>query len=417
MNILPLMLVATLGLGMTQPLLAQGMPPGGGGGGGGGPKGPVKVGVMELTREAVKRRSVLPGRAVASQQANIRPRVTGMVTAILYTPGEVLEVGAPMFRLDAASYAAKADSARATVARMQAALIQAEAALTRARALEGSGSTRVTVETAEAAAAQARAELRGAEAALTVAEQELGWTEITSPIKGIAGFAQVSVGDLVTAGQGDALAQVTTLDPIHVDLYEPAARLLSIREQIASGALRPEEKLEVTLTLENGQTHQGGGTLVAPSVNVSTTTGTQDLRFRFDNPDGLIRPGMFLRGSVVVGRMEAIRVPQRAATIGRGGMVSVFLAEGGKAVRAQVMPVGSDGNDWLIAEGLEPGALVIVDGLTSLRDGAEVETVPVSIDAAGVVRDAAPAAGGAAKPETQPGTQPGTQTGQPPTGN
>ena len=174
---------------------------------------------------------------------------------------------------------------------------------------------------------------------------------------------------------------------------------MSIREQIKAGALTPEERLEVTLTLENGQIHQGEGNLVAPSVAVSTTTGTQDFRFSFANPDGLIRPGMFLRGAVVVGRMQAVRVPQRAATIGRGGVLSVFLAAEGKAVRVQVSPAGSDGNDWLVTEGLEPGAALIVDGLSNLRDGAAVETVPVTIDAQGVVRDAeataptAPAAG------------------------
>lgn len=364
---------------------AQGLPPGGA-------KGPTKVGVMEMQREDVKRRAILPGRAVAFQEADIRPRVTGMVTEILYTPGQPIEVGTAMFRLDRASYEAAVDSARATIARSEAALVLAEAAATRARALEGSGSTRVTVESAEAEAAQARATLRGAEADLRVAEQQLGWTEITSPIPGIPGFPAVSVGDLVTNGQSDAMATVTTLDPIYIDLYEPSARLLSIREQVESGALKPEAQLEVTLTLENGRAHTGSGTLVAPSVNVSTTTGTRDMRFSFANPDGRILPGMFLRGEVVLGRMEAIRVPQRAATIGRNGVLSIFLAIEGKAQKIEVMPAGSDGNDWLITEGLDAGSQLIVDGLTNLRDGAEVETVPVSIDSAGVVRDETPAA-------------------------
>jgi membrane fusion protein (multidrug efflux system) len=168
---------------------------------------------------------------------------------------------------------------------------------------------------------------------------------------------------------------------------------LSVREQVESGALKPEAQLEVTLTLENGQTHRGRGTLVAPSVNVSTTTGTQDIRFRFDNPDGRILPGMFLRGEVVLGTTQAFRLPQRAATIGRNGVLSIFVATDGKAQKIEVTPIGSDGNDWLIAEGLTPGMQVIVDGLSNLRDGAGVETVPVSIDSAGVVRDTPAAAG------------------------
>lgn len=362
--------------------------------GAGAPQGPVKVGVIALQPQEVKRRSILPGRAVAYQDAAIRPRVTGLVTEILYTPGQQIEAGSPMFRIDSATYEAAVVTARATLAQAQAALPVAESAAARAKTLEGSGSTRATVESTEAEAASARAQVQSAEAALKLAEQDLAWTTITSPISGIAGFPTVSVGDLVTQSQADALATVTRLDPIYVDLYEPAARLLSIQDQIEKGQLRPDEKLDVTLTLENGTTHNGGGTLVAPSVTVSTTTGTQDIRFRFDNPDRRLLPGMFLRGEVVVGRITAYRLPQRAATIGRNGELSVWVVTPeGKAAKKTLTAIGSEENDWLIAEGLTPGEAVIIDGLTGLREGAELTPVPVTIDAAGVVRDAAPAAG------------------------
>ncbi|HRK41646.1 MAG TPA: biotin/lipoyl-binding protein, partial [Gemmobacter sp.] len=111
-------LVLSLALSLAAvPALAQSGPPPGGGA----TRGPAKVGVMLLEQAEVPRRSVLPGRAIASQEARIRPRVTGMVTEILYTPGQRLETGTPMFRLDDSTLQAEVESARASVARAQAA--------------------------------------------------------------------------------------------------------------------------------------------------------------------------------------------------------------------------------------------------------------------------------------------------------
>lgn len=369
-------------LALAGPILAQQAP-------GGGQKGPVKVGVIEMRPQPVKRASTLPGRAVAYEQAEVRPRVGGIVTEIVYAPGQPIRPGMPLIRLDRTQYEAAVESARAAVARAEAALPVAEAALERARRLEGSGSTRATVESTEAAAASARADLQAARAALKIAETELSWTEVASPIEGIAGLPAVSVGDLVTANQADALVTVTRLDPIYVDMFEPSARILSIQDQIDRGELQPNETLEVTLTLENGQTHASGGTLVAPSVTVSPSTGTQDVRFRFDNPDRRILPGMFLRGEVVLGTVEAFLVPQRATTRGRDGLLAAWIAtDANTAEQRRFQSIGSHDNAWMVTEGLAPGERLIIDGLTNLKAGDAVEPVPVSIDGDGVVRDA-----------------------------
>lgn len=369
---------------LAAPALAQTPPPPEGG-----ERPPVEVGVIEMQRQQVRRTSTLPGRAVAFEQTEIRPRVGGIVTEILYTPGQAITAGTPMFRIERLRYEAAVQSVRAALARAQAALPVAEAALERARALEEYGSTRATVESTEAAAASARAEVQSAEAALSIAEAELSWTEITSPIGGVAGIPAVSVGDLVTAGQGDAIAIVTRIDPIYVDMFEPSARALSIQDQIDRGELLPNETLEVTLTLENGQTHSSGGTLVAPSVTVSPTTGTQDIRFRFDNSDRRILPGMFLRGEVVLGTVEAFLVPQRATSLGRDGKLTAWIVTDGKAIQREFDARGSFENAWLVTTGIEPGEQLIIDGLNDLREGIAVKPVPVTIDAQGVVRDTA----------------------------
>ncbi|MEC9434819.1 MAG: efflux RND transporter periplasmic adaptor subunit [Pseudomonadota bacterium] len=371
-----------LAAALSSPAAAQSGPPPGGA------AGPMQVGVVEMRRTSTPRVFTLPGRAVAYEQVAIRPRVDGMVTEILYQPGRPLEVGDPLFRLDAASYEADVASAEADLAKAEAALPTAQAAYDRAVRLEGSGVARSEVETARSTLAEAEATLNAARSALKFARTRLGWTTIASPIRGLAEVATVSVGDLVTAAQSDALTTVTRLDPVDVDMLEPSARILSVRRQIEDGVLTPNEKLSATLRLENGEIYAASGALVAPSATVSTTTGTVSIRFRFDNPEGRILPGMFVRGEVELGRIDAFLVPQRAASIaGDGAMTAFVVGADGKARRATLTSVGVSDNAWIVTGGLEEGDRLIVDGLKTLRAGQSVTPVPAEIDADGLVRD------------------------------
>ncbi|MDP3339231.1 efflux RND transporter periplasmic adaptor subunit [Frigidibacter sp.] len=373
---------------LSGPAVAQGGPPPGGA-----PAGPTEVGVMELTLEPVARSYTIPGRAVAFEETQVRPRVGGVVTEILYSPGRQVEVGTPLFRLDSASYEAARSSAEAMVAKAEAVLNAAETTLTRLERLEGTGATTADVDSARASVAEARADVQSAEADLQIAESELSWTEIASPISGIADVSQVSVGDLVTAGQTDALTTITRLDPIYVDMTEPSSRILSMRDDIDSGALTVNDKLQVSLTLESGKVYSGTGTLVSPGFAVSSTTGTVGIRFQFDNPRRMILPGMFVRGEVVLGTSDAILVPQRAATRGRDGTLTAWVVgEGSLAEQVSLTESGSFENAWIITSGVAEGDQLIVDGLSNLRAGAEVSPVPVTLDADGVVSDAAEAA-------------------------
>lgn len=351
-----------------------------------------QVGVIDLVVQEVPRVYVLPGRAVAFEEADIRPRVGGIVTEIIYAQGEAIEAGDPMFRIDPVTYEAAVAQATANLASARAAVPQAEAAYGRAQALVGSGSTQATLESALATLEQARAAVQGNEATLKLAETELSWTTVTSPIDGMASLTGVSVGDLVTASQADVMATVTRLDPIEVDMYEPSVRLLQIRNDMTEGRLRLAERLQASLTLENGETYEATGEFVAPGYTVSTTTGTVDFRFRFDNPDNRLLPGMFVRGRVELGQTDALLVPQLAATRRRDGQLTAWVIEDGKAAQRELSEDGSYQNSWIVTGGLAEGDQLIVDGRTGLTEGAAVTPVPIEIDAQGVIRDTAPAA-------------------------
>ncbi|RJL07211.1 efflux RND transporter periplasmic adaptor subunit [Paracoccus siganidrum] len=375
---------------------------------------PKQVGVVEMTRQAVPRLVTLPGRAVSGAEAAIRPRVGGIVTDILYQPGTALKQGDPMFRIDATTYEANLSAAEAQVASASAAVTQAESAHRRAQQLMGSGSTQAQVEAALATLDQARASLQSAEASRRLAQAELDWTTVSSPIDGMASVANVSVGDLVTAGQADALATVTRLDPIEVDMYEPSARMLAVIDEATEGRLQMNDKLQATLTLETGQTYEVTGELVAPGFSVSTSTGAVDTRFRFDNPRNLLLPGMFVRGQVDMGTMQAFLVSQSATSRDRIGTLTAWVIRDGKAVQRELTDAGTWQHHWIVTDGLEEGDLLAVDGLSGLTEGAEVVTVPVTFDEDGVVRDqppaeSAPEAAPDAAGETAPADSPATE--------
>lgn len=357
--------------------------------------GPREVGVVTLSLQEVPRIVTSPGHAVAFQQVEVRPRVGGVIQEVLYTPDQLLKVGDPLFRIDDSSYVAAEASARANVAMAEANLSVAQSTYDRAEQLAGRGYTEAEVEAARASLAEANATLDAAQAALDYAETELSWTTLTSPIAGRADISTVSVGGLVTAGQADALTTIVQANPIYVDMVETSARILSVRKGIAEGALKQNDALEATLTLENEEIFRGHGQLVTAGNSVSTTTGTVTIRFKFDNPDHLIIPGMFVRGDVVIGSMQAFLVPQLAATRENSGKLTAYIVgSDGTVQQVTLQDDGSYDNAWIVRDGLNDGDQLIVDGLSSLRPGQAVKPVAAIIDENGVARDAeAPAVG------------------------
>ncbi|GLK66283.1 efflux RND transporter periplasmic adaptor subunit [Paracoccus kondratievae] len=353
-----------------------------------GPQGPIEVGVIVTTEEDVPYTVTLPGRAIAYQQTGIRPQVGGEVLEISYDPGKPVKAGDVLFRLDPETLAAALTAAEAAVAGAEAGLTQAQNTVTRYRRLEGSGVSAVERANAEVALKEAEANLKSAEASRDAARLALERTEIRSPLDGMADVAAVSVGDLVTANQSEVLTTITQLDPIYVDVSESSARMLRVRERIKAGLLVVNGGVKTQLILETGGEYQGEGRIVSPGIAVSPTTGTVPIRLQFDNPDRMILPGQFLRVKLTLGTTRAVLVPQRATSRASDGTLTAFVARDGKAQQVTLIEQGSYRNSWIVTQGINPGEQLILDGLDNLRAGSEVTTIPVTIDAEGVVREA-----------------------------
>lgn len=365
----------------------------------GGAGGATTVGVIELAQDAVPFVVTVPGRAVAYEQTDVRPRVAGVISEIAYQPGRRVEAGDLLFRIEGDTYEADLAAAEATVASASAAEQVARATVERYEKLEGTSVTTEAVDAARVSLAQAQAVLRSAAASRDLAVLNLERTQIRSPISGVVEVPTVSVGAVVTANQSAALTTVTRLDPIYVDIEESSKRIQEVRDRVAAGTLTPGEEIGLALQLETGEAYVGEGTLVSPGTSVSTTTGTTQMRIQFDNPDQVILPGQFLRVEVTLGTTQAVLVPQRATSRATDGALTAFVAVDDTAVQRRLTTQGSYNNAWIVTDGVTAGELLVVDGLTNLSDGKAVSTVPVTISEDGVVSDvgtgadAAPATG------------------------
>jgi membrane fusion protein (multidrug efflux system) len=258
-----------------------------------------EVTVVTLKAQPVTLTRELPGRTNPFVVAEVRPQVTGIVKERLFTEGSRVKAGQPLYQLDDATYRADVNSAKALLARAQAAADIARFNADRAEQLIGSKAiSEQELINARALERQAEADVGVAEARVASVEVQLGYARITSPIDGRIGKSTVTRGALVTADQEAPLATVQQLDPIYVDLTRSANELLELRRKLASGAVRQTEGIPVTIILEDGTTYTHEGELAFTDVAVDPMTGSYALRVVVPNPDGLLMPGMYVRATV-----------------------------------------------------------------------------------------------------------------------
>lgn len=353
------------------------------------PPAPQAAGYIVLDRAEVPVTITLTGRAAAQNATQLRPRVGGIITEVLYSPGTMVAEGTPLFAIDPLTYQIALASAEADHASAMADLRAAQTSFDRADRLRASNTgSQAALEDAEAGLLRARAALAAAEARINLARAELDWTTVRAPITGVIGLAQVAVGDLVTQGQATALAEIVQSDPVLIDLTEPYAARLRTEARAAAGEITLSDAPDLTVLLGDGRRIEGRGTLLSSGATVSATTGTRLLRFQLANPGGLVAPGMFIHAELTLGRQSAILVPQRAATRERDGSLTAWIATDGKAEKRRITETGSYNSAWVVTAGVTPGEWLLIDGINNLRDGAEIAPVRAEIDAAGVVRDA-----------------------------
>jgi membrane fusion protein (multidrug efflux system) len=323
------------------------------------------------------------------------------VAEVLFEEGDAVSAGTPLLRLERERAAARVDEARARVT-------ETRRNLTRLRELrDGKFVSATDLDRADAAA-------QAAAAALALAEEDLADRVVEAPFAGLVGRRLVSPGALLEPGT--PVASLRRNDPLDLLLDVPEAAI----GRVANG-----QRVTATTPAFPGKTFSGDVTFVGTRVDPATRTLA--LEATFPNPDGLLKPGMFLQAEVVTGNRELLTVPE-AAVIARGPTEHLFVLRpatgpeeagaprarsGGQAptVQRREVETGLRRAGWIaIDAGVTAGERVVVAGLQGLRDGATVRTGPPPGTAAG---DGGPPEAGTAPADTDSGQGAAARQGQP----
>jgi multidrug efflux system membrane fusion protein len=338
-----------------------------------GPPPPPTVGVSTVALREVSPSDELTGRIEAIHDVEVRPRVSGYVTAVNYREGSEVPRGAALFTIDARPYEAALAHATADFARAQARVDLARADSERAEKLIAeSVISKVQHETTTSTTAQANADVQAAKATVDAARLDVDFTEVRAPLPGRTGQALVSVGDYVAAGPAPTLlTTIVTVDPVYVTFTTDEQTFL----RFASRALG--SPVGVGLGDEPGYPHTGKIDFIDNRVDAAT--GTIRLRAVVPNGDKRLTPGLYARVQLGEGKaIKAVLVDDKAVLTDQDRKY-VYVLGASDAVERRDVKLGRvvDGLR-MISEGLQPGDRVIVNGTQKVFPGGKAVAAPVT---------------------------------------
>lgn len=350
------------------------------------PPPPPPVGVVTAQAQTVPLEKSLVGRLSSYLSANVTARVSGVLVKRVYTEGQEVKQGQVLFLIDPTFYQAQLRLAQGTLSADQATLADNRVTAERDHKLLPTGFvSQQNVDDADAAVRNLTGKVVSDQAAVASARVNLGYTRVTSPIDGVAGQQQVTVGATVgnatsdTGAGGTLLTTVDKIDPLYVNFTISAADLLAMRQAQAKGsvALAQQNKTTAQLVLPDGATYDQQATLDFSDVIVNATTGSVDLRALAPNPRRELSPGMYVTMTVNLGQQNNVfLVPQQALQRDTIGAYLLTVARDGTVTRKNVDAENSQGPNWIVTSGLTNGDQVIVSGLQGVQEGGKAKASP-----------------------------------------
>lgn len=320
----------------------------------------------------------LPGRVSALREAEVRPQVGGILRTRLFEEGDMVEAGQDLYQIDPDMFRADVSSARSNVSRARAGLALAEAEAERAQQLSDSGiSSGREFEAATTQLALARADVQNASAAMRRSSLNLQYAKVTASISGRIGISRASEGALVSPADPSPLTVIQQIDEVYVDVKQPLHRYEELRALHASGALVDADVTSVTIISMQGTVYSTEGRLLFTDTMVDPSTSEVTMRVLVPNADRVLLPGMFVRALIPQGTApNSLTVPQQAVQHDPtfGPYVLVIDDENIAQMRHVTYGRVVDGK-YVITEGLEAGARVVVEGIGKIRPGSPVSPV------------------------------------------
>jgi RND family efflux transporter MFP subunit len=318
--------------------------------------------------------------------AQIQPQVTGYLVKQDYREGSFVHKDDVLFEIDPRPFQAVLDHARAQLAQAEAQLGNAVLNVNRdIPEAEANAIARSQLEGDTQAQSAAKATVAAARAEVEQAALNLSFTKVRSLISGIAGIAQVQVGNLVTPAT--VLTGVSQVDPIKTYFPISGEEYLRIADKIhpeTVNLLSSDAPIALQLILSNGSTYAVSGSILFADRQVDQQTGTIRIAGAFANPGNILRPGQYAKVRAVTEVLKgALLIPQRAISQLQGSaQVAVVGADNKITIRAVQTGERVD-NMWVITHGLSVGDRVVAEGTQKVKEGSAVTPTAFTVESGG----------------------------------
>ena len=325
-----------------------------------------------------------PATIKGQQDIEIRPKVSGHITKLCVDEGDFVKKGQPLFLIDRVQYEAAVRSAEANVNVLQANLNTQKLTVDNKRALHDKAIiSDYDYEMAQNQLKATEAQLAQAKAQLVSARNDLSFCTVTSPADGVVGEIPYRVGSLVSSSTAEPLTTVSNIGQMFVYFAMTEKQLLDLTRSTGGITEAVNKMPAVTLMLADGTKYAESGTVSNVSGVIDQTTGSVNMRATFPNPAHVLRSGG--TGSVLVPThaKDAIVIPQKA-TYEIQDKKFVYLVGSGNKVKSTEITVLSqnDGQNYVVTSGLKAGDRVVVDGVSTLKDGTQINPItPAQADA------------------------------------
>jgi membrane fusion protein (multidrug efflux system) len=321
------------------------------------------------------------GRSVASKEVDLRARIEGELIARHFDEGSIVEKNQVLLNIEPAAYQASLESAKADLTSRIAGAEGAARDLKRGREVAGDGYiSQSDLDKLITNDSQAKAAVQVAESTLETAKLSLSYTIIKAPFSGRIGKVNYSIGAVVSP-TSNTIATLTATDPIYVSFQVEESDYISYLQKHKSTHKPEDLSIDISLRLPNNTTYGEKGLLIFADTKIDQGMGTVELRAKFNNPDGIIVPGLFVT-LIIEGKQkeQMALVPQVAVQESQQGKFVLVVSDDNKVVQ-RLVTLGRRMNAmWVVESGLKANEQVIIEGLQKVRSGVEVKPVIKRID-------------------------------------
>jgi multidrug efflux system membrane fusion protein len=340
----------------------------------------VPVSVATVERREVTPYDEFSGRLEAVDRVDVRPRVAGAVLSVHFTEGALVHAGDLLVTIDPAQYAAEVDRAQAQVASAQARLENAITAHERSKRLwEERAIAQRELDDSVNNRRTAEADVRAAQAALQLARLNLSYTQVRAPVSGRVGKLEVTVGNLVASGpNAPVLTTLVSVSPIYASFDADETVVERALREVA-GSRQALDRIGVDIATD-GTDKALHGRLQLIDNQVNAKSGTVRVRAVFDNRDGRLIPGQFVRVRLDHAKSEgAVLVNERAIGTDQDKRFVLVVGDDNKVAYRPVTLGASVDGLRIVNTGLSPGERIVVNGLQRVRPGAVVAPQAVTM--------------------------------------